>query len=483
MKATHFVKILTTLDAKELKRFEEWISSPFFNKNKLIKKLYSSILKYAPNFDHRNFTKEKIYQQVFKNETFVATQFNNVLSDLLQLLFQYLSYQNFQQTSDFEKICLMNELFSKGLHDSMLKIGKRFQKTKTQSTLGHSSTFFDNYLYHKQMDEYFLTRSSRDFDENLQQKNDELDLFYLSTKLKIASDMASRNLVVKGNYDCHFLEELIIRVQKDEEKYLSYPAVSVYYHVLQTMQNEEQEHFYFQLKQLLADNLVAFPKEELRILYDYARNYCIRKINKGNNSYYQEILSLYQFLLDKKIIFKNNYLTQWDYKNIITVGVRLGQFDWTEQFIEKYKNMLPPKEQENAYIYNLASFHYERKNYKKSLLLLHEVKFTDSSYYIGAKIIQLKSYYELDEGDAYYALIEAFRIYIIRNRTLSDLRKRANLNFIKLAQKVYKLRDESYILRKKALVERIDKLELLIKTTSPLMNKGWLEEVLKRLRE
>ncbi|MGB0861660.1 MAG: hypothetical protein ACPGXZ_02030 [Saprospiraceae bacterium] len=476
MNKTHLVKIMQTLDGKELKNFEEWVFSPFFNKNEKLKTLCKAILKYAPDFNHPHFTKEKLYYKVTKKEKYSSASFNNLVSDLLQLLFQFLSYQNFQKTSEFSTICLMNELFSKGLNDSMQKIGKRFLNKKEKKGVQNSSYFFDKYLYHKQMDELFLTKASRDFDANLQLKNDELDIFYLATKLKIASDMASRNLVVKGNYECFFMEELLERIEKNAERYQSYPAISVYYNVLQTMNNEEEEHFYFELKDILAANLSVFPKEELRILYDYARNYCIRKINKGNSDYYQEILYLYQFLLEKQIIFKNGYLTQWDYKNIVTAGVRLNLFDWTEDFIEKYRAKLPPKEQENAYIYNLASYNYERKNFKKSLLLLHEVRFTDSSYYIGAKVIQLKSYYELEEADAFYALIEAFRIYIIRNKTLSDLRKRANLNFLKLAQKTFQLRDDQFALSKKAIKEKSEKLLHQIKTTSPLMNKNWLVE-------
>ena len=40
---------------------------------------------------------------------------------------------------------------------------------------------------------------------------------------------------------------------------------------------------------------------------------------------------------------------------------------------------------------------------------LQDVEFTDTSYHLGAKIIQLKSYFELEETEAFYSLIKAFR--------------------------------------------------------------------------
>ncbi len=437
MKDSHLVKVLKKLEKKEIRRLQEWVHSPFFNKNIKVQQLCKWLLAFFPAFDQKNCTREKAYEYIYAKQPYNAAQLNNLTSDLLQLLFKFLAYQNYQKNNAFEKICLMDELLAKDLPNSMVKIGKHFTKIKQHSTLEHSSSFFDNYLYYKQMDEYTLTQPTRNYNDNLQLKNNQLDLFYLATKLKIACDMASRNVVVQGNYEAHFLEEILARIDNNLALYQNYPAITVYYNVLKTIKEEENSVYYFQLKKILAENLVIFPKDELRILYDYARNYCIRKINKGNAEYYQEILNLYQFLLDKKIIFKNGFLTQWDYKNIVTVGVRLKEFEWTEQFIHQYKNQLPPHEQDNAFIYNLSSYHYECKNYKKSLLLLNEVKFTDASYYIGAKIIQLKSYYELEESDAFYALIEAFRIYLVRNRQLSDYRKRANLNFLKFVQKIY----------------------------------------------
>ena len=290
MKSTHLIKVLSALDIKELKKFNDWVKSPFFNKNKKVISLYEFILKNAPKYDHEDFSKEKAYDLVFKNKNYNSTKLNNVISDLLQLLFQYLAYQNFQRTSELEKICLMNELFTKGLEDSMLKVSKRYEKSKAKTPIRNSSHFFDNYLFYKQIDEYQLTQPTRDFNENLQLKNDELDLFYVATKVKIASDMASRNLVIQGNYDCHFLDEVLEQIESNFEFYQNYPAITVYYNVIQTMTNKD-EAYYFQLKDLLANNLSVFPKEELRVLYDYARNYCIRKINQGNSTYYKEILS------------------------------------------------------------------------------------------------------------------------------------------------------------------------------------------------
>jgi len=120
---------------------------------------------------------------------------------------------------------------------------------------------------------------------------------------------------------------LQLRYENKPEKYGKIPAITVYYQVLQMLLNADESRYYYQLKTHLAENVAQFSNKELRTFYDYVRNYCIRKINDRKIAYYQEILSLYQFLLDKKIIFQNGHLAEWDYKNITTVGLRLETYE------------------------------------------------------------------------------------------------------------------------------------------------------------
>ena len=76
------------------------------------------------------------------------------------------------------------------------------------------------------------------------------------------------------------------------------------------------------------------------------------------------------------------------------------------------------------------------------------ISFTDISYGVGAKTIQLQSYYELQELEALINLIDTFRLYVLRHKTQSDYRKKANLNMLKIVKKVAKLKEKSTFLSK-----------------------------------
>jgi hypothetical protein len=484
MLQSKLITTLKTLSEKEIKQFQLWAKAEAFNKNKSIIQLLNIISRFAPNFDEKKaqqgLQKQVVFKKIFPKESYNNLRLNNLLSDTYLLLSDFLAYQNFQKSNSLTRLCLMNELFEKGLYKNVEQESRKFRQLQDSSTTRNASFYFDEYLFYKQKDALFLSKPNRTADINLQLKNDQLDLFYFATKLKIACDMNSRNAVIQANYQSPFLNELLQQYRDNQAHFENIPAIHVYYQVLQMLNNQDDSQYYYQLKSTLADNLPSFPNEELRTLYDYARNYCIRKINNGETAYYQEILNLYQFLLDKQIIFKNGYLTQWDYKNIITVGLRLQTYEWTENFIKTYKNNLPENVRENAYVYNLASFYYETHRYKQSLQLLHEVKFTDTTYPLGAKIIQLKSYYELQETEPFYALTDAFQIFVKRNRQLSDYRKTAYLNLIILTKKIFKLREQKGFIANSVWQNRYDKIKSKIESQR-VANKDWILEVFNAL--
>jgi hypothetical protein len=186
-----------------------------------------------------------------------------------------------------------------------------------------------------------------------------------------------------------------------------------------------------------------FPRAEAKDMYVFALNYCIRKLNSGQLSYLNELFVLYKALIEREIIFEDGKLAPSDFKNIVTTGLRSGQLDWTEQFIQIYKDYLPAEHRQNTYIYNLAFLHYYRKEFSKALKLLQTAEFTDVFYQLDAKALLLRTYYELDETEPFLNLADAFTNYLKRNKQISDYQRTVYLNFVKYAKKLMLLRTGS----------------------------------------
>jgi len=121
------------------------------------------------------------------------------------------------------------------------------------------------------------------------------------------------------------------------------------------------------------------------------------------------------------------------------VGVRIGEFDWIENIIRKYSDKLPKDFRENAITYNLASVYFHKREYDKVIELLREVEYQDLYYALDGKWLLIKTYYELDEPEPMEALLESFRIFLLRNKLISKTKERQYLNLIRFVKKMNKL--------------------------------------------
>lgn len=482
MKQSRLLQYLEKFSARERKRFHAYVVSPFFNKNQKVQQLCEILLQQAPTWSEARLDRQRLYAAIYPGESFHAGRFNNLVSDLLHLLYDFMAQCEYQSHKQVQKHLLLERLLTSEWPKDIERIARSHHQLQQQEHHRHIDYYMDEYQLYEKLDRHFFSKGIRAYDENLQLKNDMLDRYYLISKFRIACDMASRNIVIGSAYDCRMLDELLRHYELEKDQWSGLAVLEIYYQILQMLTLEEGESAYRQAKVLITQSHHLFPQEDLREAYIFILNYCIRQINIGKSRFFKEILDLYKAMLQSKVVFKNGYMPQWTFKNISTAGIRLKEFEWTEQFILKYEQQLLPEERQNAIAYNLAALYYAQKEYAKALSQLHDVEFVHASYHLGAKIIQLKSYYELDEEEAFFALIEASKKYVGRNRQLSDYGKNANLNFLRIIRRLFllkssrsRLKSADYKKKARLLAERLDALH-------PLANKDWLEEAFGQIQ-
>jgi hypothetical protein len=448
--------------------------------------LCSYLVKQSGNWEHpRHFLKEKIFQQIYPDKKkFDSTQINRLASQLLQLLHDFLVSEQLHspQKALEHNLLLLEELRKRKSDKDYHSVLQQYYRAEENLKQETPDAYFYLYRLHKELDTLFIEKGGRQFDKNLQLKNNYFDIFFVVEKLRLACDMTNRNIIVRSDYEVSMLDYLWGYAEHPEIAKI--PSVRIYkaIYLMRNSENPEDEQRYRELKKLLEEHVGIFHRGELMDIYGYILNHCAKKINEGHSNYYREMLSAYQFLVNNKIIFVDGYLPAWDYKNTVTVALRVQEYEWAASFIEEYQKYLTPDTRDNVYRYNLASYHYAVTAYGKALQALHDVDFTDASYYIGAKTIQLKIYYELNEAEALESLIEAFSTYLRRNKEISDYWKQSNLNTLKLTRRINKLRIQQDYMRDKRFKEILEKLTVEVNEVTPLANKDWLLHCLLILR-
>ncbi len=480
MHNTSLVHLFRTLSTRERTRFGHYARSPFFNRHEKVAALFDWLNGFAPGFESEEMSRRAAWAALFPDKPYDNARLDNFISGLLQLLYGFLAYLQYEKRPLMERRLLIGELLARDAEKHIARSARRARQL-LQRQGGRSYEFFlQQSMLEQQLDLYELNRRQRHFTPHLQRESDALDLYYWCNKLRIACDMASRNAVINAGYECRFLDE-VRRICRESAGLQEQPALRLYYQALQMLELPEEEAHYYRLKGLLTEKPEVVTTDELRTLYHYALNYCIRQINSGKGTYYAEVFHLYELMLERELLFVNGQLSEWSFKNIVTTAIRSRAYKWAEQFIDGYQEHLPEEGRLNAVAYNRAALYYARADYKNALLQLQDVEFTDTSYHLGAKIIQLKSYYELDEPEPFFALLEAFRKYLLRNREISGYRKTANANFLNLAKKIYELRLAAPGLRREKLSGRIGALYREVDAAREVANKSWLAEALGKM--
>lgn len=472
MRNTKLYSILSQLTKYEQNRFRKYLQSPYFNVNQSLIDLFEIINDDINSTKTGELSKKLIWRILKPGGRFDDVRFRKYVSDLLKLAEGFLAQQLYEVNPIHQSTLLIKAVGNKKLdklYNSTMKTARRItQKFPHRS----ADYFFHQYRIEKNY--YNLTdfETKRDVKSNLEEILRNLDHFYFSEKLRFYCSALIRQRFSSHKYDFSFIPEMIRHIEEND--YEDVPSILVYYqiHLLYT-QPENEEH-YFKLKELLAKHALLFPSEEARDdLYSHAINYCVSKINAGNPNFLKELFILYKELVEREIIFANGELSPWNFKNIIVVALRLGEYAWAEEFVFNYSEYLPSSSRKNAVTFNLAQIYFYQKQYEKVIVLLQEVEFEDLAYNLNSKAMLIATYYEQDEIEPLYSLFDSFRVYLNRNKDIPESRRTHYKNLIKFTKKLTKIRPGDQLKIKK-LKEEVDK-------TKNITSIGWLKEKITEL--
>ena len=168
-------------------------------------------------------------------------------------------------------------------------------------------------------------------------------------------------------------------------------------------------------------------------------SYCIKKSNQGKNVFLREFFEIAKDLLNKGLLLSTGQLNPGFFRNAVMTSLRIGEYAWTENFINKYSEKLPKEFRTNAVTYNLALVYFYQKKYDKVIPLLQSVEYDELVYNLSSKSILIAVYYELDEDESLMSLMDSFKVYITRHKEIANEKRIHYLNLMKYVRKMLKI--------------------------------------------
>ncbi len=473
MRNSKLYSILEYFDKYEQNRLRKFITSPYFNKNEAIIKLFDLLVNHLNNEKTSDISKEDLWSKIYENLDFDDILFRKNCSDLLKLIESYLAQQVYEGNPIHKANFLiegvgtrkMNKLFN-----SSIRTARRLSNQQLYRT---TDFYLGQYQLERNLYDLKELGHDRTTKKNVEAILNNLDRFYLAEKLRYCCTVLSQQVLVSLEYKLLFIDEILEHIKKYE--YDDVPPIAVYNQIYLTNAEYEEADHYFKLMDLLDKYGDFFPKEEAEFMYGFALNYCIKKLNQGSHQFLEEYFNVFVILLEKELIINDGEISPWHFRNIVVAALRLGKYKWTEEFINYYQRYLPVSMRDNAVSFNLAQLYFYQKKYDKVIELLQTVEYEDLSYNLNSKTFLLMTYYETDDIEPLYSLMDSFRTYLNRHKDFAPSRRVPYTNLIKFTKQLTKIMPGD----KKAL-EKL-KLEVAKAEEKGLSSINWLKEKIAEL--
>lgn len=429
--------------------------------------------------------REMVWANLYPDKAMAENQLRKHYSDLHRLAKEFIAMEDFTKSSRDQSVNRMRRYIRSLLPDRLRKELGEARK----EFIAHASEYpdADCYWHSAKLDEfeYYLSAHERKGVPNLNQAVRSLDAAYLLSKLKFLCEIASFRNVFQFEHDFVLESEVVSLASKPP--FSSYLLIKIYlqiYHLLErhhppTHQGDHAPQAllndFDRLLDVLGQRYSSIALEELQMIQNYLQNICIRRIALSDHPFEERLDQLYEFRLASGSIFVNGWLRTEDYKNRVSLLLKLKRFEQAWEFIHTYSEKILPEFRAVAMHFNLGSYYFYIGDYGKMRKELVVVLNQDAFYLLDSKALMIKAYFLEQDMDALKLQLESLKAYLWRNTRLPSSRVLIHKNRYRFFEKLYRLMES-----KVHKTPRIEKLRVEIMACRPMLDQQFLLDLLGR---
>lgn len=487
MLKTSALEILRTLDKDELKRFEAFLMSPYYNTRNNVIYLFELIKKYVPEFKSEQLDKEILWKKLFPEKDYNYGTMKNIIYDFTRLIERFLETESFAE----DDIQRMNHLLLK-LQDK--KLYGMFESKYKSYEKNH---FKPSKYYYTYFNDYFLLMRRKfemeAYNMKLHTKNIATDL----SKLMILDFMAKfsnnynnyyieiteynekpKDEIIKKFSDAVFnnqeLEDFFVEMSKRNDK--DYKSAIIFFKMMKCYLNPGSIVYYNDFKNTLYENDKYVSEGALRGHYaslGSAIDNCkdVSGINKS-----KELFDVITHMSAKNIFLSEagrNVPTL--YLLAVKLAGNLKQPAFIEMAIRDYLPKTDEDLQENFMIYSTAYLHSARNEFDKALEYVNKIQIDTFQLKYSLKNLQIMISYEKNDYDMFLYLNDTQKHFLSKNKSVTESYKNSNMKFLNYVNSLFKLREsgdkhkasftektlrEDNVVNKYWILDKLDELQL-----------------------
>ncbi len=437
MFTTNLISLLRTFSAEEFRSFGKFISSPYYNTHRDVIRYYSFLRKFYPSFAGRGFTRENIFAHIYPGRKYNDNEFQKLNSALNHLGNQFIMSQHERFNADFN---LLTQFVERNLSRQFRALYKKVYAYLDKEEGLDNMIFVKKILLITLYIKFKMnTDDQKDVCENIIERGDYFAYQSLMWIMIQNRDMRTNYNVFNFEYRSsnanRFIEsvdiEKIIRGLKFEENRLGRYLKYYVYCILITLHTEIPE-YYDLFKSSFAEIYNDVNKLEKSNFLSRQQSYIMKKAQLGDLSLLGELLDSYRKYFRNKEIFENGIIPMPPFRNSVMVSVCLKDTEFMEELSEKYSACLFHGYSEDARRFSRACLFFVRGEFEKVLETLSIISLTYAPFKIDVKNLLLKTFYELNFTEQLLDMIDSFRHFVSRSRTLSGVSAQRQLGMLNI---------------------------------------------------
>ncbi|MEM6346012.1 MAG: hypothetical protein AAF927_19110 [Bacteroidota bacterium] len=477
---TKLLEALRSLNPLEQNHFTDFVNSPYHNKRQRSVHCWQYFQNFAPDYDSNQISIQALGKHLFPTQSFKRQAVLDEISHLYRLIKSFWEAEGLQADPFLQRSLRLQQLSERGMNRLYSIERKAAQKLLAEKAPDLEEAYKYKLAWSTLDNEHFGRQQTRTVDTSLAQKLEAMDVYFLVLILRESCEASNRQHILNAQYQLPLLNPLLQLLRDPSHPYRQVPLINLYYHAYLSLQDEADETSYEALLKTLRKYRDQLSEIEKRSMYKFAQNFCIRQINSGQAGYHQRLFELFQEVLQEKIIYEEGKLSHTNFKNIVTIGLRVKAFDWVEHFLENQIRQVDLPFRENVYAYCRAALEVEIGQTQKAIRRLNSISHTDVHYQISARQLLFKIYYFDQDYEAALYTISAFRHFVQRNQELPKARKEYYTRYLNHCKALCLLQERWPAYSKPEAQMRRKKLQTKVESSAPLANRNWLLEELAR---
>ncbi len=451
-------RLIVLLSDKEFSDFGSWLRSTYLNSSKKLVAIHKIILKSKQQSRFNEMTKQELHAKLYPGKGYKAGYLNNLIRGFVEQLEKFLIW-NSEYLAEHQKLAYFTELRKRGEKELFFKDIKEYINSleENDTASSHSALLLfqlsETIYYHSGNDEKYDSGS----EQHLSLRK-HLEVFFLEKRLALLYQQYHNANLKKHTFDKSELELLAPFIEQSTS-----PAIRLYLLRLYAPKSELDYQRFLTFYGNYLREFDRLPNLERHIFLLICINDAVRLITQGDTNAKQQLMNLYKFGIEEKLLLTPEVITSFMFNNIVSISIQLKEIDFLQDLIWQYANRLPELWRKDAITWAEVNILFSEEKFINGLEQIKSHHFSHWLYRLQIRIIETMILFELFERGSYKKeaveqQMKTFKKFVERNKKKYKFRAEPYLSFIKICQELLSQRHGSTkwtTKSKKEMTERI----------------------------